>query len=381
MQNLKKLLLWYLLLTKRLLKKPVFIIILVMIPVLVISLNLISKQDNGVLTIALAQEDSDDELSSEIVNSLTEEKSLISYINCTPQEAERAVKEGTADAAWIFRDNTKERIDTLVTDISKKNYIVTVIEREHTVPVLLSHEKLTGVIYKTCSESMYLQYAHNNTDALKKLSDDELMQYYNKIHKDGKLFEYCYIDSENSAQQVIESNFLVTPIRGILSVLVILCGLASAMFFMQDEEKGTFAWVSYRVKPFMAFGYHFTAIILVAIAMVISLAIIGVSTSFLREIVMAVLYTLSCTSFCMIIRLLCNKVKSLAVLTPFIVIALIAICPIFLDFKILRPVQMLLPPYYYLNSLYNNSYLLYLLIYSAIAFVIYMLVNKIRSKV
>ncbi|MEE0264989.1 MAG: ABC transporter permease [Acutalibacteraceae bacterium] len=380
MQKLKKLLLWYLLLTKRLIKKPVFIIILIMIPVLVLSLNLIAKQDSGVLTIALAQEDTSDEMSCEIINSITEEKSLIKYIYCTPEEAERAVKEGTADSAWIFRDNIKERIDTLVTDISKRNYIVTVVEREHTVPVLLSHEKLAGVLYTACSESLYLQFARNNTEELKALSDDELMKYYNEIHKDGRLFEYCYSDSDASAQQVIETDLLVTPIRGILSVLVILCGLACAMFFMQDEEKGTFAWVSYRVKPFMAFGYHFTAIILVAVAMFVSLAIIGVSTSFLREIIMIILYTLACTGFCMVIRLLCSNIKVLAVLTPFIVIALIAICPVFLDFKILRPVQALLPPYYYLNALYSNSYLIYMLLYAVAAFITYALISKLKNK-
>lgn len=380
MQKLKKLLLWYLLLTKRLIKKPVFIIILIMIPVLVLSLNLISKQDSGVLTIALAQEDTNDDVSSKIVNSLMEEKSLIKYINCTPEEAERAVKEGRADSAWIFRDNLKERIDTLVTQISKKNYIVTVIERERTVQVLLAHEKLAGVLYTACSESLYLQFSRNNTDELKSLSDDELMKYYNEIHKDGKLFEYCYTASNTSAQKTIETSFLVTPIRGILSVFVILSGLACAMFFMQDEEKGTFAWVSYRVKPFMAFGYHFTAIILVALAMVISLTIIGVSASLLREIVMIILYTLSCTSFCMIIRLLCSNVKALAVLTPFMVLALIAVCPIFLDFKTLQPIQALLPPYYYLNSLYNNSYLCYMLIYSAVAFLVYIVISKLKNK-
>ncbi len=381
MQTIKKLLLWYLLLTKRLLKKPVFIIILVMIPILVLSLNLIAKQDSGVLTIALAQENTSDELSTKIINSLKEEKSLINYISCTPKEAEQAVKEGKADSAWVFRDNTKERIDTLVTKISKRNYLVTVIEREHTVPILLSHEKLTGVLYSACSESLYLQFARNNSKELQSLSDNELMGYYNDIHKDGSLFEYCYIDSNNSAQQVIEAGLLVTPIRGILSVLVILCGLASAMLFIQDEEKGTFAWVSYKVKPYMAFGYHFTAIILVAVAMVISLMVIGVSVSFLREIAMIILYTLSCTSFCMIIRLICSKINTLAVLTPFIVIALIAVCPVFLDFKALRPIQMLLPPYYYLNSLYDNTFLFYMLIYSVLAFLVYIVVNKLKNKV
>lgn len=379
---MKKIMLWYLLLTKRLLKKPVFIVVLAMVPILVMSLNIVAQEDSGVISIALAQENKNDAMSSEIVDKLLSKNSLINYIECNSEdEAETFVREGKADSAWIFTDEMQGKTDHFVTNISEKNYIVRVVEREQTVPLLLSHEKLCGTLYKSCSESLYIQFVRENVNELDQMTDQQLMQYYDGIHADGNLFEYLYVDSDNSAEAVVGTSYLVTPVRGFMSVLIILCGLATAMFFMQDEKKGTFAWVSMRVRPFMSFGYHFTSIILISAVVLVSLFLTGISVSAVREVLMIMLYALCCTVFCMIVRLLCSDIKRLAVLTPFIVIALIAICPVFFDLEFLRPIQMFLPPYYYLNSVYDNRFLLYMVLYFITATALYALLCKLLKKV
>lgn len=379
---MKKIILWYLLLTKRLLKKPVFIVVLVMVPLLVLALGMVSKEDSGVLTVALAQENKDDGLSSEIVNSLLSEHKLIRYIDCeNPDEAERLVREGEANSAWIFANNLQIKVDEFVNDVSKKNCFVRVVEREQTVPLLLAHEKLSGVLYKHCSKSLYIQFARENVSELDAMSDDKLMKYYDEIHVDGNLFEYLLIDSEESTEKITNTSYLVTPIRGVLAVLIILCGLATAMFFMQDENKGTFAWVSFRARPFMAFGYHLTSIILISFVVVISIFITGISVFVAREILIMILYAICATLFCMIVRLLCKDIKILSTCVPIIVIGLIAVCPVFFDLNFLRPVQFALPTYYYLNCVYDNTFIMYTVIYMAILTAVYALLCRILKRI
>lgn len=381
MKRLKKAFLWYILLTKRLLKKPVFIIILALIPLLAAALNIVAQQDSGVISVALAQENKNDELSSEIVSELLSENSLIRYTYCDAENARTLLREGKVDSAWIFSDELQEKTDKLVTNISKSNYLVEIIEREKTVPLLLAHEKLYGTLYKYCSESLYINFIRTNVTELDYMSDKQLMQYYDEIHADDSLFEYLYINSNQSGQGTAEASYLVTPLRGIFSVLIILCGLATALFFMKDISKGVFSQVPLKSRPFVAAGYHFTSIIFISAVALISLFIIGIAVAPLREVVMAVLYAFCCTVFCMIIRLLCVSLKILSVMTPVIVIALIAICPIFYDFEALRAIQIFLPPYYYIKAVYNDAYLLYMAVYCVISSFVYLFLCKVTKAV
>ena len=54
---MKKALLWLWMLTKRLYKKPTFLVILVLIPALVLCYSAAAKEESGMITVALASED------------------------------------------------------------------------------------------------------------------------------------------------------------------------------------------------------------------------------------------------------------------------------------------------------------------------------------
>ena len=70
MNGFRKMLLWYFMLSKRLLKKYTFLLLLCAIPLLVVGMQVVSKQDSGMLTIVLCQENPEDSLSSKIVEDL-----------------------------------------------------------------------------------------------------------------------------------------------------------------------------------------------------------------------------------------------------------------------------------------------------------------------
>ena len=380
MNLLKKAFVWFVLLAKRFFKKPVFIIILALVPLLVSALNIVAHQDSGVATVALVQENKEDKLSSEIVKDLLSENSIIRYIQSDMNESEKLLKTGKVDSVWIFSDDFQKRTDKIAKSQSQRNYLVRIVEREKTASLLLLHEKLYGTLFKYCSESLYLNFATENVDELKGKTDEQLMEYYDDIHADETLFEYLHIGSDTSSQS-IEENYLVTHLRGIFSILIILCGLAVAMLFQKDVSKGVFSWVPYRTAPVLACVYHYIPIIIISALSLFSLFAVGLTGSMLREILMIVLYSFCCTIFCMIIRLLCGNIKVLSVLTPVIVVALFAICPVFYDFQSLWAIRMIFPTFYYLKAVYSDAYLLYMVAYFITSLCIYMLLSKAKRLV
>lgn len=378
MKKIRKLLLWYLLLNKRFLKKIGLWAILIIIPLLTVALNIVSLEDNGIISIALAAEDKNDKLVSNIISEIKDDNRLIRFVVLgTPADAERLVREGTVDAAWIFPDNLAQKLNNFVND---KQSVIRILEREETVPLMLSREKLSGVIYKNCSSSLYLKYARENVAELNSVSDEKLMEYYNGIKSDGDLFEFAYTNEAHSTKDATETGYLLTPVRGLMAIMLVLSGLAAAMFYTVDDKNGTFAWISQKAKPLIAGAFHLIPVSLTAASMLISLYLSGFWVGSLRELLIAFLYTLCVTVFCMTVRLICGSGKTLGAITPIMMLIFIVVCPVFLDIKVLRPIQSLLPTFHYLSAVHNNRFILFMAIYAAIGSAVYFLLSKILRK-
>lgn len=378
---MRKLGMWFLLLTKRLYKKITFILILLLIPTLIFALGIAAQEDSGLIRVALAQEDASDALATEIIHDLASDSRLIYYVKCdTPEAAVSLVKHGKVDSAWIFQENLQEKIDTFARTKSEKDAFVRVVEREETVPLRISHEKLAGTLYRYCSESLYLQFTREEVPQLDSLSDEVMLSYYDGFFVNDNLFEFSYLDSSESTKDALNTGYLLTPIRGLLAIMVMLCGLATSMYFMQDDQRGSFAWIPQHKKSFVEFGYQMISILNVAIVMLLSLRLIGLTTSFLREVLMLLLFSVSCALFCMVLRQICGKIKVLGTLTPLLTVSMIAICPVFFDFKSTRGLQLLFPPTYYINAVHNKKFLLYMVIYCLCTGLIYKLLQMKKTK-
>ena len=182
---------WYGLLTKRLFKRPTFILILLLIPALVLGYGVVAAEDSGMVTIALAQEDNGDAMASAVTEKLMEDSNLIRFIACgSPEEAENRVLIGKADAAWIFEANMEKKVYKFVSSQSSWDAFVRVVERESNVPVMLTREKLSGAVFDCCSEVLYLQYIRENVKEMDDIPDEELLSHYNAVAMDAELFEF-----------------------------------------------------------------------------------------------------------------------------------------------------------------------------------------------
>ena len=360
---MKRLLKWFWLFHKRLYKKPVFLVILATIPLLVLFLGIAAKQESGFVRVALCEQDGDHSMAAAICDELKSGSSLIVFTRCTsPREAEAMVRTGQADAAWIFCRDFQEKLQEFSQRNSRHVPVITVIEREQTIPLRLSHEKLTSVLYGYCARALFLDFIRTELDQLSSVSDRELLEDYDSFAAGEDLFVFETTSSLPNAEGT-STGYLTAPVRGLLSIVVMLCGLAAALFCMQDEENGTFSWVPYSKKMAAAFASQSIAVLNVSVIMLLALYVSGLGTSLVREVVALLLFAVSCTVFCMLLQQITGSIKVLCSLIPLLAVVMIAVCPIFFDLKSLALPQLLFPPTYYLRAVYNNTYLLYMVLY------------------
>ena len=376
---MKKWLKWFLMINKRLYKKPIFIIILAIIPIAVAAFSHASTGESGFVNIALACEDKNDAIASEIIDKLMSENSLINFSYYeTPELALSSIKEGKTEAAWIFPSRMQEKVGEFSKTSSNYDSVVKVVEREEKITLRLAREKLSAAIYKYCARAYYIDFATINTKLTEILSQDELYSYYDNLDINEQLFEFDSHDAEIKSEKY--DNYLVAPIRGLLSVVVFLCGMAAVLFFMQDEKNGTFSLVPLNKRDSIAFACIIIAVINVAVMMLISIFAAGLVTTVLREILSIMLYTVCCSAFCLMLKQFIRSIRFLGSVIPLVVIITIALCPVFFDFRKLLVLQLLLPPTYYINSIYNNMYFVYMAVYSAACLMVSFMSAKLLGR-
>lgn len=375
MKKVRALCMWLVLLTKRLFKKPAFLAILILIPLVVFAYGLTAQEDSGMLTIVLSAQSPEDDLSQLLISELKESSNIIRFV-CEedPKTAEEMVYNGAADAAWILSPDLSKEIDAFVSGHYTGKGFVCVIVREETVPLLLANEKLSGKLFARCAKTYFVDHLRTEETALSELSDSQIEEYFDRVPFEEQLFSYAYVDDTKVNSKAM--NYLLMPVRGILSILVLIGAMAAAMFYISDEQEGLFSWVNFKKKPFVELGCQTIAVGNVMLFTLISIFISELYVDIFRELLCAILYVLCCAAFGLLLRILCRKQQVIGMVMPILTMAMLVICPVFISLPGLKIVQLLFPPTYYLNAVYNSAYMVYMLFYTAVLWIMYRLAVK-----
>ena len=373
---MRKPFLWLWMLTKRLYKKITFVAILVLIPVLVLGYSLTTQEDSGMLTVALAREDTDATALS-LLASLDESSQLLRFEDCeSPEKAEELVRAGKADAAWILHRDLSDKIAKFVKSPTERNAFITVLVREDDVAQRLAREKLSGAAFSLCARVVYLDYIRQNVPGLEHLSQEQLLEYYENTFVSGDLFAFDETDAAMANAQT--THYLTAPIRGLLAVVIALCGLATSMYYMEDQRRGPFGWLSQPRQALAELGCQIVSLVQVSVMALLALILSGLAAGLGRELLVLVLYCLCIASFSALLRRICGNLRVLGTLLPLLVVVMLVVCPVFFDLGQLRTAQYLLPPTYYINGVYSNTYLLYMLLHTAVTSSLYWLLGLLK---
>lgn len=363
------------LLNKRLFKKYSFLMILCLVPILVAGMRLTLREESGMAVIAIYQENPQDDLTSEVIRQLTEEKTLLRYVFCeTQEEAKALVVGGRADAAWIFPWDLQVAMEEAAAGKSVEP-VVTVVEREDSVILALVREILSSVLYPCYSYEVYKDFVRDDC-GLEELSDGELQELYDETKMESKLFRIVLLDGT----VLDDKGYLLAPVRGMLAIWLVLCGLAASMYFVQDELEGTYDRVPLRHRLWMAFGMQAVLLCDGAVILLMALGIGGLFTSWPVEMLSLALFSCCIASVSNLLRLLCRTPERLGCAIPILLLAMTVFSPVFISVTGWRAVKLLLPSYYYLHSIHDSRYLYGMAIYAVTAAGICVLLDGWRSR-
>ncbi|MCH5274341.1 MAG: ABC transporter permease [Lachnospiraceae bacterium] len=371
---MRRIAVWYILLNKRLFKKWSFLLILCMVPLLVAGLRLAAGQESGIVTIALCMKNPADELSVQVAEQLKGDDGVLRYITCeTEEEARELVKSFQADAAWIFPEDLEESLQ-MAAAYKMATPVVTVVEREDNILLIFSREILSSTLYTYFSYEVYTDFVRDDLGIT--VDEKDLQAAYELVLVEDSLFRIEYFDGQASEN----SSYLLAPVRGILALWLVLCGFAASMYFIQDEKQGTFSWMPIKHRLWMAFGFHAVLLSDAVVILLIACKLAGVFTVWYKELANAVMFMGCALVFCNLVRLLCGTLERLGSCIPILLMGMAVLCPVFLNVNRFRPLQYLLPPFYYLQATHSTYHLYlmaaYILILTALCVFIFLCRNR-----
>lgn len=355
MKTVKKGFLWFLLLNKRLFCRASFCALLLLMPVALLLFRMAAQGEGAVVRVALAAPADAAEDTLAVMKTLTEGGGLV---RCTRyadgESARRAVRDGDCDAAWLLPACLSDAVQRYA---AEQTPFLIVVEREDTAAVRLARERLFGSVYPALSYALY-QRAFS-APALSGIGEAEISESYHAVAVGGPLVTFEGVDFSESV------DLLVSPVRGLLSLWVLLAALASGMYALGDAASGVWLRLSPRRRLLPLAAGCFCGALDAALVLLLSVWLLRQDRSPATELLSAALLAMASAALAVLLAVLCRNAVGLSLLTPPLLLLLLAASPIFLNTG-RSPLFLWNPVALYLRGLTDPSFLLRSLLFSGI---------------
>ena len=353
---MKRMGMWLLLMTKRLMKKPSFVIILVLLPVILLMYRFIIRQDQGTLRACLYVREGSDGLAEQVADALVKADFAAKFYRVSSEdELYSDVIAGRAEVGYVLPKDLGQRFFL-------KNWggAIRMVVSDTSQYAAFVNEFVTVKLYSESMEDMLADYLLNRSG----LEFDEqqirsvIRENLKKQAERGSVIELHYRDfytnEEVSKEEVLAENYLTKPIRGTVALFVLLAGLAGLVFWFQDNAEGRFKVMSYEKRPVINYGSLLLPTLLAGTVGLVCIFIAGLAGNPLFEIGLMLLYCVFIAGVCELIRMAVPSVNAICAAIPILAIGSYLCCPIVLDLKKTVPVvtylRKILPPDYYLQQ-------------------------------
>ncbi len=352
---------------KRMFKKPGYVILLLLIALFAGAFSIFAQNSGELVKIAIF---ADQESTQRVFCDSEKNTTVIKYEYFDSEEkALDAVKLQGYDAAWILNGTLEESARKFV--LSGKP-MVRIFEREETVFLRLSRERLYATIYPYVSKAIYDEFMTENfADTDREVTDG----YYYSQSEARPIIE---IKFNNSEQSVSDLKLLASPVRGILAVAVFLCAYAAMLSFKRDRDSGLFARSPESRLVYIEAAYIFISVFNAAALSLASMWLTGIFTTLGTELLLMLVYMLLCTVFCIVLGELSESIGALGAVMPIITLVMLVLCPVFINIANIPQIQLLLPPFYYLSALRNTDFVLYGFVYVLASAAIYVIIRGVK---
>lgn len=345
----------FLLFGKRLLKRPVYLIILLLMPLSVFLLSRTQAESPSGIRAMLYVEGRDwnerEDLLDKIIGRLLAEDATVRFTLAeSEEELKRAVLKQEADCGYVFPEDFSERLRK---DDWKRS--VTFYCGEDTMIPMLVNELLYTSVFQVYSADAFINYmgtAYGEEAGGRTNAENKAEELLNLYLTNGSTFSFAYYGEsaeEGNDDQAYETyNYNkktkktadltagVVPVRGMLALFMMLSAFCGLVDHKRDHEAGRLVWVkNKRAVQFMMILIPTTGAALVS---VICIRASGSWQGIGTEIASVIFYMFALTAYTMIWGLLFRSEHAVVASVPFLMIATILFGPVFWNLKSVLPV-------------------------------------------
>ena len=260
------------------------------------------------------------------------------------QEVYDAVATGRAECGYLFSENLYEEL----LNGNLKGLITTVASPSTTMlPVI--NETVYSLVFEDLALLSLEQYLADESAVRTEygvLYDDAAIEtLYQQYMLGDSAFHFDY-DGSPEDYQLTTTTVLLSPIRGLLSVLMLLSALTGAVSYYRLAENPVFDTWKVRISSVMI------PILCTVPVMLLCIHFANLNVGIGKEILFLFLYAAGCVLGTLFLTLCIKKRVIFISLLPLLILACLVFTPVFIDISVflpaLKPLSYLFLPYYYL---------------------------------
>lgn len=364
---MKKVMIWFLLSCKRYIKKPSFLVILLLLPIGILAAERSQGSKTQEIKIAVAVQGGEkNELGIRLMESLVNRKrgrdaGMFRFYTCRDEEqVEDEVASKRAECGYVVYDGLKDKLDT-----GSYRRSIGVYSAPSTVAAALSTETVFAALMEIYDRELLVDYmgssdlfdligipgSQDRKEAAAKTGElyDERLQSNSTFR-----FEYSFLGRDGEGVQPSKDiSGPVFPIRGLVAVYVYITGLYGAVVLCGDEKKGLFLPLSYGCRLPCRLASIAAPVAMASLSGFLALWAGGSLGQPLKEIGAMLAYCAGVTAVSWLLKLICPRPQILCCIIPFFVIGSLLFCPVFIDagryLAVFDQIGKIFPPWYYLN--------------------------------
>lgn len=390
---MKKYLIWFSLLMKRMIKIPAFVVMLTGLFVLATAVSRLEQGEHSESAVGVMIETkeghdlskADEEWNQSFLSLLHEQEGILSFLIYEDKEMlMQAVERGGLDCGFILPQDLRDRIN-------EETWQDTIILYTDSAAVVtqIAKERIAAAVFTLYSEESYVNYIKNITDFdLTQVSEnykEEIIAFAKSAYEthlsDGSTFSLIYNgdsyngknrnnssysdngaagnndDETKSINDERQNTNTIFNIRGILAVCIFLSGMCGLLIDWKDRQEKRFLRIAHDFITTMAniwVPVIYTSFVSLA-ALFCTNQITGLD-GIVREAFRLLIYQFLIVVYCSILRMALRKQEAIAAAIPILTLGCIICCPVWIRLAVYIPVfrvlEKLFPATYYLLGVF-----------------------------
>lgn len=345
---MKKTLIWCGILSKRQIKRPSMIAILLCMVILAISMRIMSKDVSASISVGFVTTE------ESIEDTLLMHNGLIHFKQYdTREKLISAIKSGSIQCGYIIKDDF---YDSLKKGDNKK--LIELIDTPDNIASLLSNLVMLATIMDTTACDLLIDDVLTQ-DFFTNITEDDikiLKEYYEKYSSNDSTFSFdynaLYDDYKGSTATINIFQYLVTPVVGIVAIFIYIISLTGGLSWYKDKNSNIYANIPLTKRPALKLLIISIPTIIAMLAGYLSLIVAGICNNYLYELFKLIIYSLLCIAVTYILSSLLNE-HIYCGLIPVFILGSIICCPIFFNLANIIPAMkylqnIFLPTYYFM---------------------------------